>query len=113
MLVDQGGSKVLPLQSVYDLLENSGFVTEAAVLRDAIPGGEVFKHRAKRGMALEILRSKGLLDKFIPELWPNGATEDGMKRIGRYEKAYQEWRNQEGPEQEEEEGGKPDADSFA
>lgn len=84
--------KTLPLKAAYELLEANGYVTDAAVLRDAIQGKESNLRRAKRGMVLEVLRSKHLFDKFISECWPNGATEDGARRIARYEKYYQQWK---------------------
>jgi hypothetical protein len=91
----QQQSRVLPLKDVYELLENNGFQTESALLREAIPGRELSKRRAKRGMAIDLLRSKGLWDQFLSQHWANGLTNDGKSRIARYETAYKEWKNEE------------------
>src|SRR5271169_2012145 len=84
---------VLPLLAAYELLESHGFTSEAAILRSSIPGKEAWKRRAKRGMAIEVLRSKNLFDKFISDFWPSGVTDEGKREIGLCEKYYQQWKN--------------------
>lgn len=111
-------SKTLPLRDAYDLLETNGFVTDAAVLRDAIPGKGGAIRRAKRGMAVEVLRTKHLFDRFVSDHWANGATEDGKRRIARYEKYYQQWKEssddiEDAAEANADEELAGDADAFA
>jgi len=106
-------SKMLPLNAVYNLLEENELVTEATLLRNSIPGSELSKRRAKRGMALEVLRAKDLLDKFINESWPYGATDAGKARIARYDKSYEEWKISKSDDSGDEiEDANPDADRF-
>ncbi len=103
----------LPLKGAFELLERQGLLSEAAVLRQPIQGARGFVRRVKKGMALEFLRNKDLLNRFIADYWPNGATEDGQRRMKRYEICYQEWKEQcdpVGPEVVDEEEN--DADRF-
>lgn len=90
MPLGERSAESLPLRAAYDLLRTNGFSSEASILRDALPGRELWKRRAKRGMALEILRAKGLYDQFIAQSWPFGATEKGQSRISQYEWHYQQ-----------------------
>lgn len=104
----------LPLNLAYDLLEKNGFVTEAALLRNSIPGKELSKRRAKRGMALEVLRTKGLVGRFLTEFWPYGNTDAGKSRIARYDLAYEEWKASKSDDVKDDvEDLNPDADRFA
>jgi Endonuclease NucS C-terminal domain len=82
----------LPLPRVYAFLSEKGFPTEAEVVRRSFPGKETAARRAKRGLAVEILRSKGLFEEFIAECWPNGSTDDGGKRLQRYKLCYDDLR---------------------
>jgi len=87
-------SRSLPLRSAYELLKSRGFGAEALALREALPGRELWKRRAKRGMAVEVLRDRGLFDLFVETYWVNGATADGQRRIGLYERHYQHWKEE-------------------
>jgi len=114
MIVDEGGSKSLPLPAGYKFLESHGLGTEAALLRTSIPGKDTWKRRAKRGMCLDILRTKGLFEKFVSEEWPFAKTDEGKKKVARYDKCYLEWKNSAGDAPEDDSGdSSTQADQFA
>jgi hypothetical protein len=70
-----------------------------------------------RGKALEVLRLRGLLEKFISERWPMGATAAGKRKMDWYDRCYLRWTSRAGPEglDPDEDGGKDlasDAEEF-
>jgi len=80
----------MPLASVSAFLEAHGFGAEAKGLDDD-PGADKFKRRAKKGKALKILRAERLLERFISECWPDGATPTGKRKMNWYDLGYLKW----------------------
>ena len=101
----------LPLASASDFLKKNGLEKEAEGLHVA-PGAAPFMLRVKRGKALEILRAKGLLEKFISESWPTGATATGKAKMDWYDRCYQKWLNRGGADEDEEEDPISDAEEI-
>ena len=75
----------LPLASASAFLKANG--VEAKGL-DVAPEADRFIRRAKKGEALEVLRAKGLLERFISECWPKGATAAGKRKMDWYVRGY-------------------------
>jgi hypothetical protein len=111
VLLENGGPKKMPMDGAYRLLESNGFVTEAEVLRRKHEGKDITSQRVKRGMAIEILRSKNLLELFLSDYWPHGTTEDGQRRTARYELFYDNSKQNPADEEMEDAGG--ESDRFA
>jgi hypothetical protein len=78
----------LSLALAYKLLSDGGFPSEAQVVRASFPRQGVQGVRARKGLAVEVLQSKGLFDKFVSECWPYGKTESGQKYLERYKHCY-------------------------
>jgi hypothetical protein len=77
----------MPLASASEFLEENGFGPEAKAVIVA-PEADRFIRRAKKGEAIEVLRAKGLLGRFIAERWPNGATAAGKRKMDWYVRGY-------------------------
>ena|ERR1017187_6091001 len=107
-------TKILPLNSAYALLEENGFGAEAEALRVAFPGAGSFERRATSWKALEVLRAKCLLERFISEYWPDGATAPGKRKMGYYHRFYLRAvkRGDVPPDEDEIEGPISDAEEF-
>lgn len=110
--MDRPTAYTLPLPSVYEILTNSGFPSDAEVIRNSFPGKDTSLRRAKRGLAVDILRSKGLFDKFISDYWPNGLTMDGKRRLERYARCFEELKRNDVQDEEPNEEEKT-GDEFA
>jgi len=96
----QALSKSLPLASASAFLKANGAEVEDL---EVTPGEDPFIRRAKSGKALEVLRAKGLLEKFISEFWPRGKTAIGQRRMARYDLCYRKWLDLDGKDEDEEE----------
>jgi hypothetical protein len=63
-------------------------------------------------MTLAVLREKGLLDKFIADYWPYGATLEGEKKIAAYDSHYAMAKAESGIDEDEVDELNGDADGF-
>ena len=80
----------LPLRRVWPFLESSGLETEADEIRasrDKIRGYSTSSLR--RGKVIQLLKRHDLLDRFVTDCWPNGATENGKALIRGSETLYE------------------------
>jgi hypothetical protein len=100
----------LPLACKF--LSENGFPSEAEQVRASFPGKDGPSRRASKGFAVDILRSKGLFERFVSECWPNGATERGGKRLEKYQFEYEALKEQRAEEDEDEVGGASDRFAY-
>lgn len=75
----------------------NGFGAEAERLNVA-PEADRFVRRAKKGEAIEVLRDENLLERFIAEQWPHGATAAGKRKMDWYLRGYLGRAKRPGPE---------------
>lgn len=114
MIVVDKSSPYLSLPSTCKFLSDNGFPSEAEQVRSSFLGTDGVSRRARKGLAVDILRSKDLFDRFVAECWPEGATERGGKRLEKYRQALREASNEppdDDDDDEDEAGGA--ADRFA
>lgn len=73
--------KALPLRSAYPFGEANGLASEIAAIRDKEIEWELsFTSSLRRGYVVALFQQHGLLDKFIAEHWPFGATAQGESK---------------------------------
>jgi hypothetical protein len=80
-------TKSFPLASASAFLKANGFGAEAEGLVLA-QEADLLIRRVKKGEALEVLRVKGLLERFISERWPHGATAAGKRKMDWHVRGY-------------------------
>jgi len=111
----QAPTKALSLASASAFLKENGFGPKTEGLEVAEEADQLLR-RAKKWETLEVLRAEGLLEKFISECWPNGATAAGKRKIDWYHRGYLRWVKRGGvpPDVEDGEGEDPisDAEEF-
>jgi hypothetical protein len=92
--------EALPLRYAYDFLANNGLQSEAEDIRTSKEKFGSYTTTLKRAKIVALLSSKGLLDKFVAEYWPHGATEN-RREIKRLNRIYSRWSDPgTGPEDE-------------
>jgi hypothetical protein len=113
---DESGqdSDVLPLRSAYPFLEANGLQAEAQTIRSTPVRMGSYTSTLRRGMVADLLKRKGLLERFVAECWPGGRTDRGKRHIDRYLRLYARFVDQ-GDESgaEDEEDTNAAATSFA
>jgi hypothetical protein len=80
-------TKSLSLATAASFLKANGLGAEAERL-DVAPEADRFIRRAKKREAIEVLRAKDLLERFIAERWPHGATAAGKRKMDWYLRGY-------------------------
>jgi hypothetical protein len=90
-------TKSLSLATASAFLEANGLGAEAERFNVA-PEADRFIRRAKKGEAIEVLRARDLLERFIAEQWPHGATAAGKRKMDWYLRGYLGRAKRPGPE---------------
>ncbi|MCU1272505.1 MAG: hypothetical protein JWN74_3799 [Acidobacteriaceae bacterium] len=88
----------LPLKLAYGFLLSNGFGKEATEIRESKAKLGSYDSTLKRARILAELIRNQLLDQFIAEHWPHGATLEGQKRIRRLNKIYSRYQESIGNE---------------
>lgn len=104
--------EALPLRSVWSFLEAHGLAEEATAIRTSTDQLGSYTSTLKRGKVTDLLTNKNLLDEFVSEKWPNGATEPGKRLIQRYLSIHQRFLSG-SPEEDETEEEDLDETRFA
>jgi hypothetical protein len=103
--MEQPNFELLPLKLAYDFLQTNGHSKEAADIRDSKAKLGSYQSTLRRAMILAELTRHQLLDRFVAEHWPHGATPEGQKQIKRLNKLYGRYQQSIGagiaPEEEE------------
>ena len=93
-----------PLRRAYPFLAANGLEEEADEIQTSTAGLRPYTSLVRRGKITELLKRQNLLDKFIADEWPYGATDRGKRSMDRQERLYQRFLDGElGPEREEDE----------
>ncbi len=81
--------KSVPLKKAEKFFEARGLLEEAKAMGfgKAQVGG--YSHSLWKGIALALLKRRGLLDEFVKECWPSGASGEGGGEIKRCERIYE------------------------
>lgn len=89
--------EVLPRRPAYDFATEHGLRVEAGSIRRldlrAIPKQD--RERVRKGYMTALFEEHGLLDQFIHEHWPDGATPWGARRRRKYQEAVRWYENAE------------------
>jgi hypothetical protein len=86
--MEESGFENLPLKLAYVFLQSSGFGKEANEIRESKAKLGSYDSTLKRARILAELMRNRLLDRFIAEKWPHGATPEGQRQIKRLNKIY-------------------------
>ena len=82
----------LPLREAYQFGSEHGLEEEVSAIRDMeIEWDLSYTSSLRRGFIVELFESRGVLDNFKKDCWPNGDTPDGERRIRRYLKIKQQY----------------------
>ena len=82
--------EALPLRLAYPFLAAHDLEAEAENIRVSKDQFGRYITTLKRAKIVTLLRSKGLLDKFVTQHWPRGASENGSE-IKRLIRIYERW----------------------
>lgn len=105
---------VLPLRQAYDFMTEHG-LEEIEDIR-SLPKKEGFHYMtgARRGLFINVLNKKGLLQQFISEHWPGGNTSAGQRMIQTHLRRYDDYLELDREDIDgEDEGIDPQGSSFA
>ena len=89
--IDEVEREVFPLTLAYDYLIRKGLGNEIAEIRDSKDKYKSYNSSLRRGKIINLMEGKSLLQDFISEVWPAGATDHGQKEIRRFRKIYQDF----------------------
>lgn len=79
-------SAELPLREAYPFAAAHGLATEVGHIARVEPPGRVHQSVYRRALLADLFKRNSLLDEFVTECWPRGATETGQDRLRRYER---------------------------
>jgi hypothetical protein len=75
--MDQG-KKIFPLRDAYVFADQHGLSTEGAAIRDMeIEWDRPYTSTVRRGRMIELFENRGVLNQFITDAWPLGASAVG------------------------------------
>ncbi|MCH7697605.1 MAG: DUF91 domain-containing protein [Chloroflexi bacterium] len=100
------------MRSAWSFLEAHGLAEEATAIRTSTDQLGSYTSTLKRGKVTDLLANKNLIDEFVSDKWPNGATDPGRRLIQRYLSIYQRFLSG-SPEEEEIEEEDLDETRFA
>jgi hypothetical protein len=83
--------ETLPLRFAYTFLEAHGRGAEAEEIRRSGERLGSYTTTLKRARVTALLQRDGLLDQFIREHWPNGATPKGRQLVERFARIYERY----------------------
>ena len=86
--MDEKEIQSLPLKLAYGFLQANGLAKEAASIRASKAKLGSYDTSLKRAIVLAELTRNGLLDRFIAEKWPYGASPAGQAHVRRIKKIY-------------------------
>lgn len=93
----------LPLKLAYPFLVEDGLEKEAIEIKESKDQYLSYTSTLKRGKIVALLEKNNLLDKFVDKCWSFGKTQEGRRKIQRYKRVYQAFRDSDRAEEEEEE----------
>src|SRR4051812_30403667 len=82
-------SESLPLRSAYTFFAGNGLADEAEQIRTSRDHLGSYTSTLRRAKVTALLRRNNLVEKFISAEWPFGATEEGKRKISRYDRIFQ------------------------
>ena len=81
----------MPLRLAYTFLQSNGLAKQEAAIRGSKGRFLSYDSTLKRAMLLKELTNHNLLDRFIAENWPHGATPEGQKQLSFLNKLYERY----------------------
>lgn len=91
----------LPLKLAYSFFQSNGLAKQGTAIRDSKEKLGSYDSSLKGAMVLTELTRNRLLDRFIAEHWPHGATPEGQKELKRLNKIYERYQKSIGAAAEE------------
>jgi hypothetical protein len=83
--------QTLPLKIAYVFLQDNGLAKESTTIRHSKAKIGSYDTSLKRAMVVTELTRHNLLDRFIAEHWPHGATPEGQKKLAWLNKIYERY----------------------
>jgi hypothetical protein len=107
--------EALPLRYAYEFLSENGLDNEALEIKQSRDNYKSYTTTLKRGKITALLTKNKLLDAFVDAYWPFGKSENGKRKITRYERVYNSFlgNTKVDEEQEEVEEANTEETSFA
>ena len=81
----------MPLRLAYAFLQLNGLTKEEVSIRGSKARVLSYDSTLKRAMVLKELADHNLLDRFITEYWPHGATPEGQKQLSFLNRLYERY----------------------